>query len=953
MRYNKEMSKPVREAKRLNSEQQKATKALAGPVLVIAGAGTGKTSVIVERVANLLQQGTHPKRLLALTFTEKAASEMLDRVNDFRSSFELELPIMTFNAYGESLLRQYASDIGLSRNFKVLSESAKIVFLRERLDALNLDYFAPISRPDGLLGDITQYFSQLKQNVLTPEEIQKFVNTLPIKDDAEQLEKAKYHELTQAYGNYIRLCQEANVVDYDDQIYILIQLFVKRPNILQKVRDSYDYIMVDEFQDTNVMQSVLVDMITGTKQNLFVVGDDDQSIYGWRGATLSNILSFKTRYPKVQEITLIENYRSGQEILDGAYQLISHNNPHRLEAQLRINKKLHSERSCKQPVAYIFETLDQELQWITENIKDRLERGEPASSIAVLARRNQTIQKLHAFLDYADVEHVVIGQRYELYQEPVVRILLEALRATVDPLDNTSLYHTLTGPLFSLPAMVIGEAASQARRQHQSLRSVIAEATDASFVAAQKAINQINEWSELSSTITVGQLAYTILDTSGYKDRLYKDPKLAVAGARLGELFNVFKDFERIALQPTALQYIESLPALQAAGDGGEDDTLDLSEQKVNLLTIHKAKGLEWPVVYIADCTEGSFPVRETSRGISLPDGLAKNKRTEADEHIYEERRLMYVAMTRAKDELILTHAEHHSSSSKRKPSRFLIEIFGDHIIDRKQPTHEGYPITVETFGATAKEQVPIPERLLKNGEVNVSVSQAIKYMTCPLDFYYTYILGVPEQPNAALEYGSIMHAILQDINRSLMEGQLFSFEVLQQRLATDWPKTGFFSSTQRERSFSQAQKTLRYIYDRAVHSPRVPITAEEPFAVKFDDFKLTLNGRFDAVFPLDKSVEIVDYKTSTTVTSPEQAKQRASASEQLTIYALAWQMLHDQLPALVTLDFIDTRQLGSLKKTQRGIDGLIGRLEKMADGIRAKNFEPGKDHIFCQHPTV
>jgi DNA helicase II / ATP-dependent DNA helicase PcrA len=938
---------------RLTPAQRKAVDTIDGPVLVIAGAGTGKTGVIVQRIARLLQKGTPPKRLLALTFTEKAAAEMLDRVNRQHGSFELELPVMTFNAYGESMLRQYAADNGYSRNFKVLSESAQIVFLRERIDELGLDYFAPVSRPDGLLSNILEYFSRLKQNVVFPDTATQFAKNMPADDQAEKLEKEKYLELARAYETYISLSQEANVIDYDDQIYSLIRLFRQRPNILRHVQENYDYIMVDEFQDTNAMQSVLVDMLAGNRQNLFVVGDDDQSIYGWRGATLANILSFKKRYPTAKEITLAENYRSSQQILDSAYRLISHNNPYRLEAQLSINKKLTSNKTGNEPFAYTFETLDQELQWIAEDIRQRLEAGCPAGDIAVLARRNATIQKLHNFLEYSGVDHVVIGQRYELYQEPVVRIVLEAIKATVDPLDNTSLYHTLTGPLFSVSANLIGQSVAQGRREHQNLRNIISDTTDPEFNKAKQALRQIEEWRELSSNATVGKLAYTIIDTTGYKERLYSDPELAVAGTRLSELFNVFKDFERIALQPTALQYIDSLPALQAANEGGEDDTLDLSEQKVNLLTVHKAKGLEWPVVYIADCSEGSFPLRETGRGIPLPDGLAAISHSEADEHIYEERRLMYVAMTRAKDELILTHADQHSSHAKRKPSRFLAEIFGDQVLDRQQPVGAHHPVAVDTFGLTESQAVSIPERLLNGDEVSLSVSQAIKYMACPLDFYYCYILNVPGEPDPSLEYGSIMHGLLQDINRSLMDGKLITLETLQQRLATDWPKAGFLSGAQRERAFTRAEKTLKLIYAKAAGNQRIPVAVEEPFTIRLRDCRLRLNGRFDAVFPLDKGVEIVDYKTSDTIDTLEKARQRAGASEQLTLYALAWEQMHGELPVLVTLDFVDTGIQGSLKKTRRGIEGAITRLTKVADGLRGHDFSPGKDHLFCQHPPV
>ena len=279
----------------LNTAQKQVANHKDGPLLVVAGAGTGKTRVIVERINNLLSQGIEARRILAVTFTEKSAAEMLDRVLEAQSSFEVELPVLTFNAFGESLLREFNTDIGLSRNFILLGESAKIVFLRQHLEDLELDYYSPFSNPDGLLPDIADHFSQLKQHVITAQIYDEFVTKMPTSDEAQLLEKKKHQELSTAYKQYLRLCKEYNLIDYDDQIFRAIELLESRPNVRETLRERYHTIMIDEFQDTNPMQSRLIDLLVNETQNLMVVGDDDQSIYGFRGATLANILEFKTR----------------------------------------------------------------------------------------------------------------------------------------------------------------------------------------------------------------------------------------------------------------------------------------------------------------------------------------------------------------------------------------------------------------------------------------------------------------------------------------------------------------------------------------------------------------------------------------------------------------------------------------------------------------------------------
>lgn len=940
----------------LNKAQRQAVNAGKGPVLVVAGAGTGKTRVIVERVVRLVKEGTDPKQLLALTFTEKAAAEMLDRINQALGSYEIQMPIMTFNAFGESLLRRYAADIGLSRSFNLMSDSGQIVFLRERLDELGLDYFSPISNPDGPLSDIASYFSLLKQNVITPTIYNQYVSQMPNTDAAEKLDKLKHRELARAFNKYLDLCRSANVIDYDDQLYLMIDLFRTRPNIKKEVQANYQYVMVDEFQDTNRMQSVFIDSIASNK-NLFVVGDDDQSIYGWRGATLANILDFKKNYPKAQEITLVDNYRTAQQILDAAYRLIQHNNPHRLEEQLGINKRLISKLGGAGPQVNSFDNLDEELQWIADDISQRLKNTAAPGSIAVLARRNDTVRKLQVYLDYAKIDYSLAGQHFDLYQDPSVRSLLEALRTVCDPADNVSLYHTLSGPLFNLPAGPLSNLLRQARAEHEALVDIILQTSDSEHKIFRQAIELIKKWQSRLGILSVGEMAYEIFDQSGYKDRLYRssvsDPEILVAGTRLSELFHSFKDFERIALQPSTLQYVAALPALMAQGLGTNDGTLDLSGQTVNLLTIHSSKGLEWSTVYIADCTEGSFPLRETKRGIELPEKLRASVLSPADSHLAEERRLMYVAMTRAKNQLILTYANHHNSATSRKPSRFLNEAFGDQTSHTPKLKAKPNLIQAEDYGLRTNQVVTVPRSILADGQVKLTISQVQTYLDCPLEFYYRYVLAVPAAPSASLEYGSLMHQLIEDINRSLVAGKLIKLTDLQEKMAAKWPSQGYLSPGHKLRAIKQARTTLERYYKRIQSHPRLPQSVEDSFECWLEDQKLTIRGRFDVVFELGESVEIVDYKTGSSIKTTEQAKNRAVASQQLTLYALAWQHLHQQLPSLMTLDFVDANLQGSVKKTGRSIDTMLDRLTRVADGIRANNFKPGKDHRNCQHPII
>jgi DNA helicase II / ATP-dependent DNA helicase PcrA len=942
----------------LNKAQKQVVEHGDGPLLVIAGAGTGKTRVIVERIGRLLKQGIEPKQILAVTFTEKAAAEMLDRILQAVSNIEVELPVMTFNAFGESLLRTYNTELGLSRAFLLMGDSAKLVFLRQHLEELELDYFSPVANPEGLLPDLADYFSKLKQHVVTPAIYDDFVNTLPNLEEADALSFRRHKELALAYKNYLDLCLKYNVIDYDDQIFRVIELLKTKPHVTKELQSLYKYIMIDEFQDTNPMQSQLIDLLVNKKQSLMVVGDDDQSIYGFRGATLANILEFNKRYPKAKNITLDQNYRSSQTILDASYRLIQHNNPNRLESRLGIVKKLTSSIGGSPPILKQFDQLDNELYWLGEDIAGRIEAGENPGSIAVLCRRNTTAEQVSQTLTLAGVKHVVIGEKYQLYNAPIVRTIVEALKAIVDPRADISLHHTLTGPLFNLGNSALAEASSHAKRHHETLETSIKQLDAAEYTALSDSLEHIKSWRNDATTLTVGRLVYKIIDESGYKDRLYKDalesPEAALLVTQLSQFFRTLKDFESIALQPSAVQYVESFPVLAASGETSEDSTLEISTDRVNILTIHKAKGLEWDTVYIPDCTEGSFPLRSRGGGLNVPEELIKSTSSEADSYISEERRLMYVAVTRAKYNLQLSFSQRHYTPSIRKPSRFVTELFE---ALPTQPEDIKSAKATEQFALfsnlTPPDEVPLPLSLLENDILKVSVSQVVTYFRCPLDFYYRYILQVPDVPNAAAAYGTALHSAIEKINEALHANQPVDLKELQQELRDYWPKEGYISKSHRERALAQGLKSIEHFYKMHVlEESQKPHLIEWPFSVHLKPEDIILRGRYDVVFDND-GIEIRDYKTTMSVDTPEKAKRRATSSEQLTLYALVWQELQSNLPAKLSLEFVDTGLVGSVGKTKRGITGMRVKLAAMADDIRARNFKPGKEHRYCVHPEV
>ncbi len=948
------MKELVEQLVSLNDAQNAAVAHESGPLLVVAGAGTGKTRVIVEKINLLLDGGVDPSSILAVTFTEKAAAEMLDRLLSSRSELLADMPITTFNGFGESLLREFGSHIGIGRNFRLLNEQAQIVLVREHIDDFKLDYFLPLTNlPDSIIDDILNVFSQLKQHLVKPANYMEYSKSLPKSDQAEQLAKTQHIELGRAYETYIKLCRQENVIDYDDQIYLVTELLEKRPNIRKILQNRYHSMFIDEFQDTNPMQSRLVDMLVNDNQNLMVVGDDDQSIYGFRGATLANILEFKSRYPRTKEIALTENYRSGQAVLDAAYTLITHNNPHRLEHTLNISKQLTGKEKGQAPQLKRFINPQDELAWITEDIAARIKLGDLPGSIAILARRRHTASLIHEALESADIAHQLIGYSQDLYKQPIVRMLIELCRTLAEPHNNNSLHHTLISDLFGISNELIAPMAVKARHEHELLEDTLTAAEDTHIL---EAIALIKNLREEAASLSAGRLLWKTIIESGYKDRLFasaaENDEAGVSAGVLSQYFDTLRAYESIANQPTVVNYLVSLPALQSAGEKTDDGTMAISKEEVSVLTVHKAKGLEWDSVYIPDVTEFSFPLKNTPKGLRMPEELKTAYVSPADEHYAEERRLMYVAVTRAKKNLIMTFADKGASGTSRKPSRFLNEMFRSDIIKNLDHTdvagkQQSLPVNPELISA----KVTVPSEIFDGQKVHLSVSQAATLLDCPLDFYYKFVLNAPQDPSARSDYGSTLHNLFERINRTRQQGKLPALEQYLEDLRLMWVKSGYASKGQQERAFAQAIKTLRNFYDQTASSPPA-LYVEETFNVELLPENIILRGRYDAVFETDETgVEIRDYKTSISVNTPEKAKSRATSSSQLTMYALAWQLTHKELPAFVSLHFVDTGIIGSVKKTQRGIDGLRSRLLDAVEEIKAGKFELGRKHDYCIHP--
>ena len=362
--------------KGLNPEQKKAVAHVGRPLLIVAGAGTGKTTVVTRRIAWLINEKKVPAdQILALTFTDKAAGEMEERVEALLPLGYFDMWISTFHSFGERILKEHALDIGLPTNFKLLSETEQWLLIRENLDEFELDYYKPKANPTKFIQALVKHFSRLKDENITPEEYIKFAENKKqdkdamMNDGGEYDEGVKLMEVASAYAMYQKILLDNSALDFGDLITYTIKLFKERPAILKKYQEQFKYFLVDEFQDTNYAQYDLIKMLSLPDNNLTVVGDDDQSIYKFRGASVSNIMEFKKDYKKCEEVILVNNYRSGQKILDLSHEFVQQNDPDRLEAKLKIDKNLKAKAVKESEVKYIpFSTQEEEAKGVVEKI---------------------------------------------------------------------------------------------------------------------------------------------------------------------------------------------------------------------------------------------------------------------------------------------------------------------------------------------------------------------------------------------------------------------------------------------------------------------------------------------------------------------------------------------------------------------------------------------------------
>ncbi len=885
----------------LTTEQLSAIQHGDGPLLIIAGAGTGKTTVITERIKYLiLEKKILPPEILALTFTEKAAQEMEERVDLAMPYGYTQMWISTFHSFCDRVLRSEAIHVGITSSYKVLTEAESVLFLRKNIHNFNLNYFRPYGNPNKFLEAMISHFSRLKDEDVSPSQYIEFVEKME-KDkttDKEELEKSK--ELASAYKTYEELKLKEGYFDFADLISNTLKLFRTRKNILKSYQDQFKYILVDEFQDTNYAQNELAQLLAGERKNITVVGDDDQSIYRFRGSSVSNIIQFKNNFPKTKVVTLIKNYRSTEEILNTSYKLIQNNNPDRLEVKEKIDKKLISARGIQgDKVEFIYTNrVEDEGEEIAKKIKENIGKFK-YNDFAILVRANDHSEPFIRALERQKIPYQFLGPG-RLFNQEEVKNLIAYLKVLYNFEDSTSLYRVLTMPIFKLEPVEVAAILNLAKKRNYTLFEALGKLhetglSDKTKEKLEDIQKMIQRHLGLIRKESAGQILYYFLQDSGVlKEIANAKSELEEREAKnIARFFDKLKTYETEHISSSVFDIVDWIDLSMQMGESPLAATLDWTENNaVNILSVHSSKGLEFPVVFLVNLVSGRFPTRERKEIIPIPQQLIKEILPSGDFHLEEERRLFYVGMTRAKDELILSASSFYGEGKqKRKVSPFVYEALGEKAINNileKKDKDEGQ-LSLLDFYVTEQKTPDLPAK--STPVTYLSYSQIQTFDICPLHYKLKYILKIPTPQNSAQSFGTSVHSTLRDFYLQYFKEQDVKEEDVLAILERNWINEGYDSRFDERRSYEKAKKIVSSYIKNHFDPKILPIALEYPFNFMLKDLKI--GGRIDRIDTLGNGkIEIVDYKTGKNI--PDEKK--LSTDQQLTVYALAANMVIDKI---------------------------------------------------------
>ena len=970
----------------LNAEQRAAVEHGEGPLLVVAGAGTGKTRVITERIRQLLESDASlaGENILGLTFTDKAAGEMKYRVVRSIGERAEGLWLSTFHKFClEKIL------LAANPELQVLEDIDHKILLRRQIAELDLKHFWRLQNPGEFIADFVKFFSRCQDELVTPEDYQRFVagqrrdfetRKASLEADAREIEEenvARQEELARAYLVSERLLRERNLLTFGAQLLQAVELLRTDASLLERMREQYRYILVDEFQDTNIAQLELLWLLAGTRQNIVAVGDDDQAIYRFRGASFGSFTIFLKRFCGVTDarlgagvkkflMPLSQNYRSTQKILRIAGEVISHNE----KSPLLPQKTLATENADGDKIRVAeFGGPDEEAHWVASEIERLHAAGSAWRNFAVLYRKHTHRDRLLVALRRREIPFVI--RRFSILSSTIVRDLLAYLRMIAVPADNVAAARVLAAPYWGLQPRDLVRLAERAKKNHRRPISDEIETAQGELPFGGES-DFLRELVRLMARLRLNARKKT---ASEMLDEVIAALELAPlpsdADRHYLDCFVKFvKEWEKKSDGKNLRHFIEYLYYFDEA-DGEICLEEDFDDDAVQLMTVHAAKGLEFPHVFILQLNKGDFPSRPRPPVFEFPPEMMKEEKPTGDFQVQEERRLFYVALTRARKQLTLTTV----ANQRKRPSPFLDDFLMNPKIQRldvmqMSPVVE-LPPSEERAGPMPDSTGPagLFDALEENTRaysriavwakayhppqpepLQLSASAIDAYQSCPMKYLFQNIWCIRGGPHATMTFGNVMHTTIKEFVAETRKRRKISFEELAAIYEREWSSAGF-PDDHLEAEYRQAGRGQLEGFHSSYTAARPDVLHQERAFELPLEHNVVVMGRMDQVNRIgDGAVEIVDYKTG----KPKDLK-KADESLQLSVYALAAREVLELDPQRLVFYNLTTNEAVATTRDAKALAGAKQTISEVADQIRAGDFgaKPGFACRYCDYKPL
>ncbi len=959
---------------KFNEAQRRAINHGEGPLLVIAGAGTGKTRVITERIRHLLQsdETLSGENILGLTFTKKAAGEMKARVVKATGERGKAVTLATFHSFCETLLAE------ADPRRLMLDEFDHWILLRRNLRRLRLEKYRRLADPGQFLNDFVEFFSRCQDELVSGEDYQRYAaglaarleaerETLDEDTLAERLETvALQQELARAYRASEELLREKKRVSFGSLITGAVGLLERNAQLCEALQKKYRYILVDEFQDTNIAQLRLLELLAGPARNIVAVGDNDQAIYRFRGASFGSFKLFLERFAGWKEgqdsapfrVALTENYRSTPNILRVAMLVIGQNT-----VSADFPKKVLSPNKPPGEKIRIVElaTPEEESRWVASELERIHRAGRRWKDFAVLYRQHAHRDHLVEELSRRKIPFVIT--RLSILEHPLVRDVLAYLRLIAAPYDDIACARVVAAPAWHLEAQDLVRLATRGRKEKKAIYDLLqVPQGKLAFDRSQAALRQLVEFvSSQRKTLK----RFTAREILGALTEWLEIPQRAKEQDRkyVKRLVEFMKEWEPKSETRGLAEFIEYLDYYaQAGGVVSLED--DAPVDAVQLMTVHGAKGLEFPQVFLLRVNNRAFPATERSRVFEFPMELMKEGSPAEQFHIQEERRLFYVALTRAEERLTITTV----TEKKGKVPVFIEDIVMEPAIKRQDVRQimpklpaagkedratEDHWEDASLFRA-AEGPAKIFSRVADWAEefhprspepLTLSPSALSGYRTCPQKYLFGYLWSLREGPKAAMTFGAVMHTTIKRFVDQLRKGVKLPFDEVQRILETEWNSKGFEDEYQEEEYKKDGLEQLRAFHAGMMAELPQALEQEKTFELPLDN-NVIIKGRIDQINALGnkRDVEIVDYKTG-------RPKKDADAKKdlQLSLYALAVKEILELEPVRLVFHYLQNNQRQETTRDAKQLDEAQRVVQEAAADIRAGEF-PAKRGFVCRN---